>query len=331
MRRGLATAALVALLVIDAVLVAVALRPGGLHGPPAGTAVATQVPGSTASTPTTTGPPTRTSGPTGAPTTPTATPRPTTSAPTNPTTATATATPVALLVAGVDASTAYRGATGTCRSGGATLEVTTDGGATWTTLRPPVRALPRVQPLDSARVFVIGSSGACEPRQYASRDRGSTWQAPAAVTGSWARRLDDPASILAPRATDPKPCGGATVVDLSRTSATRAQALCAGGEVVGSSDGGLTWRAEGAAAGGVALSNLDDSGVVTYVARVVGACGGVQVVRVETDRSTVVACVGSAAPRDGRVALSVTPQAGWLVVGDQTWSAAGDLRSWREV
>ncbi|WP_076261510.1 hypothetical protein [Intrasporangium flavum] len=324
MRRGLATAALVALLIIDAVLVAVALRPGGLHGPPPAPSAATRLPDGTPSTSATTGP-----GPTGATagaTGPTADPTTTTTP--SPAT-TATATPVALLVAGVDASTAYRGSTGTCTAGGAALEVTTDGGATWTTLRSPARALARVQPLDASRVFVIGSSASCVPSQYASRDRGGTWQAPAAVTGSWARRLDDPASIVAPKATDPKPCGGAAVLDLSRTSATRAQALCAGGEVVGSTDGGRTWRAEGTAAGGVALSNLDDAGIVTYVARVVGACAGVQVVRVGTDRSTVVACVATRGVRAGQVALSVTAQAGWLVVGDRTWTAAGDLRSWR--
>jgi hypothetical protein len=236
-----------------------------------------------------------------------------------------------VLVAGVDASTAYRGATGTCAAGGAALEVTTDAGGTWTTLRPPARAMARVQPLDADRVFVIGSSAACAPRQYASRDRGSTWQAPAAVDGVWARRLDDSARIVAPRAADARPCGAGAVLDLSRTSATRAQALCADGTVAGTADGGLTWRPEGTAPGAVALSNLDDAGVVTYVARLVGACGGVQVVRVEAERSTVVACVEAQGARPGRVALSVTAQAGWLVVGDRTFTASADLRTWRGV
>lgn len=329
MRRGLATAALVALLAIDVVLVAVALRPGGLHGPPPDATPATLVSGSPASTPATTGTATGATDPPADPAASTATTRPTT---TDTTSAPPTAgTPVALLVAGVDASTAYRAATGTCSAGGATLEVTTDGGSTWRALRPPARALARVQPLDATHVFVIGSSAACEPRQYASRDRGVTWQAPTAVTGSWVRRIDEPTSVVAPEAPGVKPCGGATVVDLSRTSATRAQALCGRGDVVGSSDGGRTWRPEGTAAGGVALSNLDAGGVVTYVARVAPGCAGVQVVRVSTDRTTVVACVRTAAPRAGRVALSVTPQAGWLVVDDRTWTAAGHLRSWRQV
>ncbi|MBW8729678.1 MAG: hypothetical protein JF622_01470 [Terrabacter sp.] len=247
--------------------------------------------------------------------------------------AAATAVPVTRLVSALDAATAWRATTGTCKAGGATVEVTADGGQTWTRLRSPARAVARVQPLDEARVFVIGAGPACSLEQYASRDAGRTWQTPTAVSGGWARRLDQPTQVLTPKEAAATPCGDAVVVDLSRTSAAQAQALCADGSVVVTDDGGTTWTGSGDAPGGVALSNLlVDNTLTTYAVRIVGACKGVQLVEVVKGRNAaVVACVPVATPERGSVGLSVTDRAGWIVSGNQTWISQGDLTSWKRV
>lgn len=317
MKNRVATAGLVAFLAVDVALVALALRSGHPSSD--------QLPATSS---------TRTADlTTGAPATPTSrtTTRPTTGTPGG--TSGVKAVPVSRLVSALDAATAWRATTGTCDRGGATLELTTDGGQTWAKVQPPTRAISRVQPLDATRAFTVGSGADCTPRQYASRDADQTWQPPTAVTGGWARRLDEPTQVLAPAESAAKPCGDAVVLDLSRTSATQAQSLCADGSVVATGDGGTTWTESGAAPGAVALSNLVvDQALRTYAVRIVGACKGVQLVQVTKGRSPgVIACVPVTDAQRGDVGLSVTERAGWIVAGDQTWLTQGDLTSWKRV
>ena len=325
MHRRVAAVGLVAFLAIDIGLVFMALR-SGRDAPTASPQVATTVT-TTLTTPvaTTTILPTPTTpAPTGASTTST------TSAPSGPSAAPA-AVPVARLVSALDATTAWRASAGSCVAGGARVEVTTDGGATWTRLRSPARAVARVQPLSRSGAFVIGAGAECTPRQFATKDAGQSWDPPTTVSGGWARRLDEPTQVLAPRAARATPCGAAAVVDLARSSATRAEALCASGSVVATDDGGQTWADAGSAPGAVALgTRLTGSGTLsTYAVRVVPACPGYQVVRVAADSGAEpVACVRGESVARGQVGLSVTGTAAWIVAGDQTWVSSRDLTSW---
>jgi hypothetical protein len=312
MNNRMATAGLVAFLAVDVALVALALRSGQ------NTSQAVPPVSTTRTAPLTTSPPaSATKSPT----------QGTTQAPA------ATAVPVTRLVSALDAATAWRATTGACDSGGATVEVTADGGQTWTKLRSPARALARVQALDDTRAFVIGAGADCVVKQYASRDAGATWQAPTAVVGGWARRLDQPTQVLTPKEAAATPCGKAVVVDLSRTSAAQAQALCADGSVVVTDDGGTTWSDSGDAPGAVALSNmLVDNTLTTYGVRMVGACKGVQLVKVvKGSNAEIIACVPVANPERGTVGLSVTERAAWIVAGNQTWTSQGDLTSWKRI
>ena len=316
MKNRLATLGLVAFLAVDVMLVWLALRPATPSGQP--------------TTPLTAAPATATSTTTGATTSTTPSGTSSTSART---TAPPEGTPVSTLVAALDASTAWRGKSGSCDRGGATLEVTSDGGSSWTPVTSPARALSRIQPLDTKSVFVIGAAADCAIKEYASSDSGDTWKAPRSVSGGWARRLDDPTTVVTPKDPESQACGGAVVLDLSRTAATDAQALCASGDVVATTDGGTSWSRDGRATGGLALTNLASGGqVTTYVARIADACKGVQVVRLVDARSTNVACIQATNPKPGGVGISVVTGAAWLVVGRETWVAEGStLRSWTKV
>ncbi|MHA3837592.1 hypothetical protein ACXR8F_17880 [Terrabacter sp. AAH1] len=325
MHRRVAAAGLVAFLAIDIGLVVMALR-AGRNAPAASpqvaatlTAPGTAPAGATTPVPSIPPAPSTTTSATTAPTTPASEPS-------------AGVVPVARLVSALDATTAWRATVGSCTAGGARVEVSTDGGATWTRLRSPARAVARVQPMSRTEAFVIGAGAECTPRQYATKDGGETWGPSTVVRGGWARRLDGPTRVLAPRAARATPCGQATVVDLSRTSATQAEALCAGGSVVATKDGGLTWTDAGSAPGAVALGTRLSAGGApsTYAVRVVARCRGLQVVRVSADQGAApIGCVGAEAVAPGQVGLSVTAAAGWIVAGDQTWVSSRDLTSWK--
>jgi len=319
MKKRVATAGLVAFLAVDIGLVALALRSRHTASDELPTASTTRTASLTTSPPTTSPPSSTTTATTGA-----------TSGATTAAT-TAGAVPVSRLVSALDAAIAWRATTGTCARGGATVELTSDGGQTWTKLRSPARAIARVQPLDPTRVFMVGAGADCTLEQYASSNAGAMWRAPTVITGGWARRLDKPTQVLTPQRSAATPCGGGVVLDLSRTSAVEAQSLCADGSVVLTRDGGSTWTDSGSAPGAIALSNLlVDNRLTTYAVRLVGACKGVQLVEVVNGRApAVVACVPVPDARRGDVGLSVTQRAGWIVAGKQTWLSRGDLTSWK--
>jgi len=316
MQNKVATIGLVAFLAIDVALVALALRPGrpGEAEPATGTPTVVTTTGATSSTktPATTG------------------------------TSTGTATgsrgpqpaPVALLIGALDGTTAWRASTGTCDRGGSSLSVTADGGETWDKTEAPARSVIRVQPLDEDRVFAVAAGADCELKQYASNDRGDSWQAPSAVSGGWARQLDEPTEVLTPQDDRAQPCGPSTaVVDLSRTSASQAQALCVDGSVTVTSDGGAAWADSGTVKGGLALGNRLESGrLTTYVVRVAGDCPGINLVRVVKGKSPEsVACIGTSVPeKAGQIGLSIVADAGWLVAGDTVWTAPAALTSWKQ-
>ncbi|EWT02863.1 hypothetical protein N865_03115 [Intrasporangium oryzae NRRL B-24470] len=315
MTKRVATIGLLAFLALDIVLVVLALRP----------------PRTTDAAPTVPTPVTTSSTSVGA----TPTTGDTTSTGSTSTTGTGSAgsrpAPLTVIVNGLDATVAWKATTGTCGSGGATLAVTKNGGARWSVVKAPTEAISRVQPLDTQRAFVVGASTACRLRQYSTTDLGSSWTGPSAVSGGWARRLDQPSTVVTPAQDAAQPCGGKAVVDLSRTSAQQAQALCVNGDIVETGDGGQTWVSAGKASEAVALANRSASGrVTTYVARVVPSCDGVQIARVADGKDPVqLACVATTVPATpGRIAISTPDEGGWLVVGDETFTGTRDLKAW---
>jgi len=259
---------------------------------------------------------------------------PTTSTSTTTASASAGATPVAEVIAAVDGKRAWRGTLGSCRDGGASLEVTTDGGRTWTKQDAPVPALGRVQPVDAERGFVIGAKGAaCSVGEYATDDDAASWRGPRSVDGGWSRLPGKDQEVITPERPDARPCGSTTVLDLARVSATRAVVLCADGRLVRSTDGGATWTTLATVEGALAVgARVDGSAPAVFIARATDDCAGVEVAKVSGTAASKVACVktslGGAA---GKVSISVVDEGGWLAVADATWRSDASLETWRAV
>jgi photosystem II stability/assembly factor-like uncharacterized protein len=317
MNKRLATVGLGAFLLADIVLVALALRPppvNTLTAGPTGTAVSVVSP-----TPEPTDEPTDESTPE-----PTSAP-PTTTAPSGP-------VPVQRMVVGLDARRAWRASAGTCDGGKSLLQVTTDGGRTWDDATSPSKAIARIQPLAGGSGFVYAAGADCALQEWTTKDDGKTWAGPKRIVGGWTRQIAEPTQLTTPAKDAMQPCGDAPVIDLSRTSAEQAEALCADGNVVVTNDGGASWDDSGSAPGAVALTNrLEGEILTTYAARVVAGCAGVQIVKVIQGKPAVpLTCVKTTVPTDaGQIGISAAPAAGWLVVGDETWTAGADLKSWR--
>lgn len=296
----LALAGLLALLVVDAVLVALAFRPDR-----AGAAAPTAAAATSIGTQTATSEPTKK----------------------------ATAQPVAEVIVAASATRAWRAVLGTCAGGGASIQTTDDGGKTWVSRKAPTGALGRVQPVgEDGRGFVIAARAGCAVGEYPTDDEGKTWRGPRAVDGGWSRTPGgaSPQTVITPERADARPCGTAAVVDVARASASSAYALCAGGQLMRSTDGGARWSQAVAVDGALALSvRPEEAGATAYVARVTAECSGVEVARVSGRSAAKVACLATDADTTGgRVSVSVVESGGWLSVSGTTWRAGADLKGW---
>ncbi|WP_353511274.1 hypothetical protein [Intrasporangium sp.] len=320
MKRGLITAGLIAFLLVDIVLVYVALRPPPVTPAAVGIPTGSSTDGAASTTP-----PRSTSQPQTSPTG---------SGTTGPTgTANLRPRPVGILLVGLDSDVAWKATTGTCRDGGATLSLTRDGGSSWDEVKVPPTTISRVQVLSAGTGFVVGADRGCGENEFTTDDNGGTWTGPRPLVGGWARKLAQPKEIVTPEDGSSRPCGDQNVLDLSRTSAEQAEALCLDGSVKVTNDSGATWSESGEAEGALAFSNrLEGGSLTTYAARAgIEGCPGVQVVKVVRGKKPAeVACVKTPMPTPGSVAISASSQAGWLVVGDQTWVSGADLTTWEQ-
>jgi hypothetical protein len=314
-RRLAATLGLVALVIVDIGLVFAALRITGRS-------TAADVPASDVTASTSVEP-----APTATPTVP-STPTPTTSAPpTN-----VPGVPLTVVVSAVDGSVAWRATVGSCASGGAAVQISTDGGKTWRNRTSPYAVVTRIQATDASKGFVVGAAQDCSMGVKQTTDGGVTWPGAGSLAETLARDAKDPTKVRAPGSRTVGPCGSSPVVDLARNSASGAQVLCADGTVHSSTDDGQTWPEVGRVTSGLALDSKSVGGSATaYVARTVEGCAGVQISAVEGGRISDLGCapVDVSAGLPGKVALAVPSlDAGWLVVDGTTWRSSDGLKTW---
>ena len=155
----------------------------------------------------------------------------------------------------VDTALAYRGRTGTCL-GGAALEGTTNGGRSWRPLEVPAEAILDLRTTGADSVEVVGADEQCRVRVWSSPDRGQTWSGPSPAGNMFVRLPDTARDIATPTGVAKNPCRDrdAPPLTVEQISATEAMVLCADGEVIATTDGGLTWVVRAAVVGAQAMA-----------------------------------------------------------------------------
>ena len=300
---------LAAFLAVDVVLVALAM--GSTHGAASGAASTTSPVGATVST--------RAAG----------TPATAATSPASGSVVRVDVAPVSVGLFALDQKTAVRFTVGSCDKGGAAVEVTQDGGATWTTRSAPFQTVVRLRVRPDKSLFAVGAdkSGGCVPAIRRASSLGGPWGSATSAGGVWFRDPRSAAKVGLPVGATGSPCPGGSVTDLSMIDAG-ATALCDSGEVL-VSQAGSSWQSAGSVAGGLAVA-VDGKSQPYAVATGIAACRGLAVVRPAAP-ATVIGCVAMdlSGVTPGSVALSVAADGGWLRVGSTVYRSDGTLGTWK--
>jgi hypothetical protein len=235
--------------------------------------------------------------------------------------------PLQTMIMALDDQRAWRVVAGSCSDGGAALASTTDGGRTWTKGRATLRRIVRLRPSDNRTAFVIGANSSCAAELRDTIDGGGTWTS-AGTAGTWFRDPKTPTVVQAPWSGATQPCGKGAVLDLAVLTTDSARVLCADGLVRSTANSGALWTDIATVQGAVALAVPAANSTQTYVARLdVPDCAGVQILRVQQQVAT--ACVKTLIPEvPGQIAISLTAGGGWLAVGTTTMRSTDGLVTW---
>ena len=235
--------------------------------------------------------------------------------------------PLQTMIMALDAQRAWRVVAGSCSGGGAALATTADGGKTWTKGSTTLRRIVRLRPSDNRTAFVIGANVTCAAELRDTIDGGGTWTS-AGTAGAWFRDPKMSTVVRAPRASASQPCGKGAVLDLAVLAPASARVLCADGLVRSTANNGVLWTDVARVDGAVALAVPTVRSAESYVARL-GApdCAGVQILRVQPRVAT--SCVETSIPLvPGQIAMSLIEGGGWLAVGTTTMRSTDDLVTW---
>jgi hypothetical protein len=236
--------------------------------------------------------------------------------------------PVSVGLFALDQKTAVRFTVGSCDKGGSAVEVTQDGGATWTSRPAPFQTVVRLRVRPDRSLFAVGADqgGGCVPSIRHASSLSGSWGSTSRAAGVWFRDPRSAATVGLPVGGTGKPCPGGAVTDLSMIDAGAA-ALCDSGEVL-VSQSGSSWQSAGSVAGGLAVA-VDSKSQPYAVVTGIAACRGLAVVRPAAP-ATVIGCVAMDLSRvtPGSVALSVAADGGWLRVGSTVYRSDATLGTW---
>jgi hypothetical protein len=235
------------------------------------------------------------------------------------------------IIVALDGNVAWRATVGSCDRGGAKLETTSDGGATWSARNVPLEVVTRVQATSANEAFAVGAKSDCRLVLTSTSDGGATWSTPQPASSTWALSAKSTSRLLLPIGSTVEPCDGQAVVDFSRgATAESAVVLCSTGMVRRSTDSGATWSDVSEATGAYAVS-AGSSGTQAYAAGANTECAGVQVWSVSSSAAKALACVEVPVKdvKPGAVALSVTGKTAWLLVRGDVWKSSDGLKTWK--
>ncbi len=123
-----------------------------------------------------------------------------------------------------------------------------------------------------------------------------------------------------------QPCGPRDVIDLTVLDGSRAQVLCANGDVRATTDGGQRWPKSYAVKNALALTVAEGgSGVIV---KADPSCRGVVAVPIVSGQPAKEGQCVVAPAIDGRISVSNAGNAWWLLVGSQVFTAEEPIGPW---
>jgi len=174
--------------------------------------------------------------------------------PTSTTTVEGDAAGLAGLLAVSPDGTVLRATRGACGEGsGASVEVSGDGGATFTDVTPEqtLSLVLRVQALSFTSFQVVGADAECSLATFATSNGGRSWSRTPGTAGTWHLLGGDGALIHAPQGDVEVGCTPSAVSSISELVA---RVLCRDGRLLGTADAGRTWSPLGRVSGAVDIT-----------------------------------------------------------------------------
>lgn len=191
------------------------------------------------------------------------------------------------------------------------VEVTTNGGQTWSPAETGLYSVVRLKTYGDDAVFAVGADDNCRPNYAWSTGPGEPWQRAAERVGDkWFRVPGQSDEVHAPGGETTRPCGS-DLADLAGLGTYQAAALCADGRVR-TIDEGRSWRTVQKKSGVLAL-NADDTEFAAVKVR--RGCQGVAVVRFDANGQGLTGsgdCRAARTAEQGRTAVSLRYNAAWL-------------------
>lgn len=267
-----------------------------------------------------------------APTNPTASGSPVESPGTSPGTTANSLTPASQAIVASDSASAYRTHAGSCPDGGASIDVTSDGGATWDSFDLSSRlGLGNIQSVgtgNSAYAWLIGQSLTdCTMTAAQTYTSGRDWElAPQVLSSEWYVDPTNTKSLTGP--------GGETVeapCSLGRltSSADSVAGVCTDGRIVISNDDGASW-AESETQRGIDALAFTPDGLTAALVGQTACADGVEVRTFDSSlQSTGETCAPAGAAAAGQTSLSAAEDGTlWLGVGDAVLRSSDSGASW---
>lgn len=306
LRRVAPVVGLVALLVVDAFLIAWALRPAPAVVADAVSSSGSPSPGSSGGA---------------------STPAGRASASPSPSPADVEVVPLTRVATAVGDDVVWVADSGTCRRPG-TVWVSDDRGASWSVEDAPGQVL-RLRAESEVAAFVTGGDDGCDLRMWSTADGGAGWGEPSSADAAWSRVPRAPRVVDTSTGEQVNPCEGRSeVVDLAPLDTSTALALCDTGQVRTTTDGGSGWTDVFGLEGSLALALAPDASAALLVSTA-EECDGVVATPVRNgEPADDGACIESR-PRSGEVAAATSGSRWWVVVDDEVFSAGDPEGPWR--
>ena len=181
------------------------------------------------------------------------------------------------LLAANSGRVAWRATSTGCR-GSAVVEVTTNGGRSWSKTKPGLTAIVRLKAYGDTAVFAVGADDQCRPTYAWITGPGQEWQRDRSqVENVWYRSPDDLDEVHAPSGRKSKPCGD-SLVSLAGLGTFQAAVRCADGRIR-TDAAGRSWKTVQTQSEVLSLNADDDRFVAVGTRR---DCPGVVVRRFDS-------------------------------------------------